>query len=160
MTNLKFVRKKALVHVLVVIAAGDLALWGLPQASAATINQTINSGALGYHPMPNINGSVIAAQNMNAFIKNNQKVSFQQASEIAAKKTANDTVIGGHLGVVQGYLVYVFYIGNIQNKISYLTLVDPGNGDVLYNNILAYLTITDAGAPSHVINIKQWTPLT
>jgi uncharacterized membrane protein YkoI len=97
---------------------------------------------------------------MNAFIKNNQKVSFQQASEIAAKKTANGTVIGGHLGVVQGYLVYVFYIGNIQNKISYLTLVDPGNGDVLYNNILAYLTITDAGAPSHVINIKQWTPLT
>ena len=157
MKDLKPLCKKVLVHVVIVIAAG--ALWGLPQAIAAPI-KTINGGVSGYHLMPNITGSVIAAQNMNAFIKNNQKVSFQQASEIAAKKTANGTVIGGHLGVVQGYLVYVFYIGNIQNKISYLTLVDPGNGDVLYNNILAYLTITDAGAPSHVINIKQWIPLT
>jgi uncharacterized membrane protein YkoI len=93
-------------------------------------------------------------------VKNNQKMSFQQALEIAVKKTANGTVIVVHLGVVQGYLVYVFYIGNIQNKISYLTLVDPGNGHFLYNNILAYLTITDAGAPSHVIYIKQWTPPT
>jgi hypothetical protein len=150
MKYLKPLCKKVLVHVVIVIAAG--ALCGLPQAIAAPI-KTINGGVPGYRPMPNITGS----QHMfvNAFIKNNQKVSFQQASEIAAKKTANGTVIGGHLGVVQGYLVYVFYIGNIHNKISYLTLVDPGNGDVLYNNLLAYLTITDAGAPSHVINIKQ-----
>ena len=103
MTNLKFVRKKVLMHVVIVIAAADLALYGLPQATAATINQTINGGAPGYHPIPSITGSVIAAQNMNAFIKNNQKVSFQLASEIAAKKTTNGTVIGGHLGVVQGY---------------------------------------------------------
>jgi hypothetical protein len=61
MTNLKFVRKKMLVHVLVVIAAGELALWGLPQASTATVNQTINSGAPSYHLIPNITGSVIAA---------------------------------------------------------------------------------------------------
>jgi hypothetical protein len=156
--ELKPLCKIMLVHIAIVITAAAV-LWGLPQAIAAPIKM-INGGAPGYHPMPHITGSVIAAHNMNAFIKNNQKVSFQQASEIAAKKTANGTVIGGHLGVVQGYLVYVFYIGNIQNKISYLTLVDPGNGDVLYNNILSYLTITDAGAPSHVINIKQWNPLT
>lgn len=160
MKTSKLASKKVLVHTALTAVAVGLAVWGLPQAMAATINQTINGGTPGYHPMPNITGSVIAAQNMNAFIKNNQKVSFQQASEIAAKKTANGTVIGGHLGVVKGYLVYVFYIGNIQNNISYLTLVDPGNGHVLYNNILAYLTIADAGAPSHVINIKQWTPLT
>jgi hypothetical protein len=157
MKDLKPLYKKVLAHLVIVIAAGTL--WGQPQAIAAPI-KTINGVVPGYRPMPNITGSVIAAHNMNAFIKNDQKVSFQQASEIAAKTNANGTVIGGHLGVVQGYLVYVFYIGNIHDKISYLTLVDPGNGDVLYNNILAYLTITDAGAPSHVINIKQWTPLT
>ncbi len=155
MTNSKLVNRKVLIPTAIEAVAIALTIWG-PSTTIATVN----SSTSGYHQMPNITGSVDAAKNMDAFIKNNQKVSFQQGSEIAAEKNANGTVIGGHLGVVQGYLVYIFYVGNIQNKISYLTIVDPRNGHVLYNNVLAYLTIADAGAPSHVISIKQRTPLT
>src|SRR5215469_16546376 len=153
MPNSKHVIKKVLITAVIIILVYGVSIWRLPQVIAATANQTINSGAPHYHQMPNIIGSVNAVRNMHAFIKDDQKMTFKQASNIAAKQIPNGTVIGGHLGVVQGYLVYVFYVGDIQNKVSYLTIVDPGNGHVLYNNVLAYLTITDAGAPSHVIDI-------
>jgi len=43
-------------------------------------------------------------------LKDNLKVSFPQASEIAAKQIANGTVVEGQMGIVQGYVAYAFFI--------------------------------------------------
>jgi hypothetical protein len=67
-------------------------------------------------------------------MKDNLKVSFLQSSEIAAKQIANGTIVGGHLGVMQGYLVYTFFVLNPQNQTGHLTIVDAGNGKVLYTS--------------------------
>jgi hypothetical protein len=64
-------------------------------------------------------------------MKDNLKVSFLQSSEIAGKQIANGTTVGGHLGVVQGHLVYTFFGLNPQNQTGHLTVVDAGNGKVL-----------------------------
>ena len=84
--------------------------------------------------LPKITGSVNVGQTVKGFMNDNLKVSFLQATEIATKQITNGTVVGGHLGVLQGYLVYTFFVVNAQNKIGYLTIVDAGNGDVLYTS--------------------------
>ena len=67
-------------------------------------------------------------------IKDNLKVSFSQAADIAGKQITNGTVIGGHLGVVQGYLVYTFFGVNPETHTAYHTIIDAGNGKVLYTS--------------------------
>jgi uncharacterized membrane protein YkoI len=62
------------------------------------------------------------------------KVSFLEAASIAAKQITNGTIVGGHLGVVQGYLVYTFLATNVQSKTGFLTIVDAGNGHILYTS--------------------------
>jgi uncharacterized membrane protein YkoI len=42
--------------------------------------------------------------------KENTKVSFTAASETAQKQISNDTILGGHLGVTQGYLTYTYFV--------------------------------------------------
>ena len=84
--------------------------------------------------LPKITGSISVEQTAANLMKDNLKVSFQQASEIAAKQIANGTIVGGHLGVVQGYLVYTFFVLNPQNQTGQLTIVDAGNGKVLYTS--------------------------
>jgi hypothetical protein len=133
MTNSKLVSKKVLIPAAIVIVAVGLTIWGLSPVIAA-VNQTINSAAPGYAQLPKINGSVNIGQSAKGFMNNNLKVSFLQASEIATKQFTNGTVVGGHLGVVQGYLVYTFFVVNAQNKMGYLTIVDAGNGHVLYTS--------------------------
>jgi hypothetical protein len=90
-----------------VILAVGLTICGLSPAIAA-VNQTINSAALGYAQLPKITGSVNVGQTVKGFMNDNLKVSFLQATEIATKQISNGTVVGGHLGVVQGYLIYTF----------------------------------------------------
>lgn len=58
-----------------------------------------------------------------------------QAADIAARQSNNDTILlGGHLGVEQGYLVYKFFAINPTNHTGYKTIVDAGNGAVLYKS--------------------------
>ena len=133
MTNSKLVSKKVLISAAIVILAVGLTIWGLSPAIAA-VNQTINSAAPGYAQLPKITGSINIGQSAKGFMNNNLKVSFLQATEIATKQISNGTVVGGHLGVVQGYLIYTFFVVNAQNKIGYLTIVDAGNGKVLYTS--------------------------
>lgn len=125
------VSKKVLIPAVIVAVAVGLTTWGLSPA-IAEIYQTVNTMAPGYQQIPNINGSVNVGQISQNFT--NAKVSFLQASENAAKQIANGTVVGGHLGVVQGYLVYTFFALNTQSNTGYLTIVDAGNGKVLYTS--------------------------
>ena len=86
------------------------------------------------HRMTNITGSVNVREAINNFIKENQKVSFSQASETAQNQITNGTVLGGHIGIAQGYLVYTFFVADNGNKTGYRVTVDPGNGQVLHTS--------------------------
>jgi uncharacterized membrane protein YkoI len=85
--------------------------------------------------IPQINGSVSVANETSNFINENVKVPFVAAAQTAQGQVANGTVLGGHLGVVQGYLVYKFFVvENNTNQAGHLTVIDAGNGDVLYTS--------------------------
>lgn len=84
--------------------------------------------------MPQINGSVSLANEASNFINENVNVSFVEAAQTAQGQLTNGTVFGGHLGVVQGYLVYTFFVANTANQTGHLVVVDAGNGNVLYTS--------------------------
>ena len=137
MTNSKIVSKKVLIAVAVIVSAAiTLTVLGVSQAIATVQNQQLPNAAFPgfYGQMPRITGSVDAGQITNNFIKDNLKITFSQASETAAKQIVNGTIVGGHIGVVQGYLVYTFFVINPQNHTGHLTIVDAGNGHVLYTS--------------------------
>lgn len=84
--------------------------------------------------MPQINGSVNVANEASNFINENVKVPFVAAAETAQGQVADGKVVGGHLDVVQGYLVYTFFVANTANQTGNLVVVDAGNGEVLYTS--------------------------
>ena len=84
--------------------------------------------------MPQINGSVSVADEASSFINENVKVTFVEAAETAQGQGADRKVFGGHLGVVQGYLLYTFFVANTANQTGNLVVVDVGNGEVLYTS--------------------------
>jgi uncharacterized membrane protein YkoI len=84
--------------------------------------------------MPQINGSVSVANETSSFINENVKVTFVKAAETAQGQVTDGKVLGGHLGVVQGYLVYMFFVANTANQTGNLVVVDAGNGEVLYTS--------------------------
>ena len=63
-----------------------------------------------------------------------KKYPFQAASATAEKQVANGNVLGGHIGIAQGYLVYTFFVVNPENQTGYKVIVDAGNGQVLYTS--------------------------
>lgn len=81
--------------------------------------------------MPQITGSVNVKDEIKNFIKNNQKTTFSQAAATAEKQVTNGSVVGGHIGIVQGYLVYTFCVVDTESNTSYIITIDAGNGNVL-----------------------------
>jgi hypothetical protein len=139
-TNSKLLSKKVLVPAAVIAAVtvafltGTLAVYPTVAAVGQSMNTTTTM-APGYGgQMPNITGSVNVGQTAKNFIKDNLKIPFSQAADIAGKQITNGTVVGGHLGIVQGYLVYKFFAMNPTTHTGYLTIVDAGNGKVLYTS--------------------------
>lgn len=84
--------------------------------------------------IPKINGSVNIVENIGEIFKQNAKVSFPIAAETAQKQIANATVVGGHLGVTQGYLTYTYLIVDTNKQTAYRVIIDAGNGNVLYKS--------------------------
>jgi uncharacterized membrane protein YkoI len=84
--------------------------------------------------VPQLNGSVNVQQQANQFIQDNVQVPFATALESAQAEVGNGTAISGGLGVVQGYLVYIFKIANFDAETSRIVIVDAGNGAVLYTS--------------------------
>jgi hypothetical protein len=78
-----------------------------------------------------INGSVNFGNEIRDFVNENVNISLVTAAENAQSQLTNGTVIGGHLGVVQGYLVYKFITVNVENQTGYITLIDAGNSNEL-----------------------------
>jgi uncharacterized membrane protein YkoI len=122
--------------IVAVIAAGAVAAVlvasSIAQATAQQQQQKMMMWA--GEGIPEINGSVSVVNETMNFINENVKVPFVTAAETAQGQVADGKVIGGHLGVVQGYLVYKFFVANTANQTGYLVIVDAGNGEVLYTS--------------------------
>ena len=84
--------------------------------------------------IPQLNGSVNVEQQSNQFIQDNVRVPFATALQTAQAEVGNGTAISGNLGVVQGYLVYIFKLANFEAQTSRIVIVDAGNGSVLYTS--------------------------
>jgi uncharacterized membrane protein YkoI len=84
--------------------------------------------------VPQLNGSVNIQEQANQFLRDSVQVSFATALETAQAQVGNGTAISGSLGVVQGYLVYIFKLANFDAETSRIVIVDAGNGSVLYTS--------------------------
>jgi hypothetical protein len=136
-TNSKLLSKKVLVPAAVIaVTVAFLTVTLAVYPTVAAVGQSMNTTTMapGYGGLPNITGSVNVGQTAKSFIKDNLKIPFSQAADIAGKQITNGTVVGGHLGIVQGYLVYKFFAMNPTTHTGYLTIVDAGNGKVLYTS--------------------------
>jgi uncharacterized membrane protein YkoI len=135
-TTKNFLNKKVII-VVAVLAVGVLSavLVASSLAQATAQEQQQQRMLMGFgEGMPQINGSVSLANEASNFINENVKVSFVAAAQTAQGQVTNGTVLGGHLGVVQGYLVYTFFVSDLGNQTGHLVIVDAGNGNVLYTS--------------------------
>jgi hypothetical protein len=144
-TNSKIASKKVLLTAAIAAVVASVILTGVfvvyPAISSVYAVQSNNNNTSAtaivsgnYGQLPNITGSINVMQMTKNIIKDNLKVSFSQAADIAGKQITNGTVVGGHLGVVQGYLVYIFFAVNPETHTAYHTIIDGGNGKVLYTS--------------------------
>ena len=81
--------------------------------------------------MPVITGSVNVDNAIKNYISENKKVSFSTAADTAEKQVENGSVVGGHVGIEQGYLVYTFCVIDTKSDTSYNIIIDAGDGKVL-----------------------------
>lgn len=84
--------------------------------------------------MPQISGSVNVEKTMKDYIKDHRTTSFADAATTAEKQVTNGVVVGGNIGVVQGYLVYTFFVADTETDTSYVVVIDAGNGTVLHKS--------------------------
>lgn len=124
------------VVIVAIIAAGAMAavLFVPPVVQAAAQQQQQQKMMMwAGEGVPQINGSVSVANETSNFINENAG-SFVTAAETAQGQVDNGRVLGGHLSVVQGYLVYAFFVANTTNQTGHMVVVDAGNGEVLYTS--------------------------
>lgn len=93
---------------------------------------TNNTNIHEYGTISKINGSVNVEDNIRSFLEENTKIPFVSAAETAQKQIANGTVLGGHLGVTQGYLTYTYIIVDQAKETIHKVIIDAGNGQALY----------------------------
>ena len=134
-TTRNFLNKKVII-VVAVLAVGALsAILVASSLAQATAQEQRQRMMMSFgEGMPQINGSVSVANETSNFIKENVKVPFVAAAQTAQGQVTNGTVLGGHLGVVQEYLVYTFFVADAANQRGHLVIVDAGNGDVLHTS--------------------------
>jgi hypothetical protein len=141
-TKTKITSKKVLLPAVIAAIVASITLVGIfiayPAISSVYAVQPFNTTTAGTvsgsSQIPKIVGSINVVQNTKNVIKDNLKVSFSQAAAVAGKQITNSTVIGGHLAVVQGYLVYTFFGVNPETHTAYHTIIDAGNEKVLYTS--------------------------
>lgn len=84
--------------------------------------------------IPKINGSVNVRDEIKNFFVENARIPFIAGAQTAQDQIANGTVLGGHVGMTQGYLTYTYYVINPTNNTAHKVIVDTGNGQVLYTS--------------------------
>ena len=121
-----------------IVLAGVFATMSLHEISAqqttTTNSTTPQSNQTTRMEIPQLNGSVNVQQQTNQFLRDSVQVPFATALQTAQSEVGNGTAISGHLGIVQGYLVYTFKLANFDAQTSRIVIVDAGNGSVLYTS--------------------------
>jgi uncharacterized membrane protein YkoI len=150
MTTLRKIANRKTMTISVILGAGILLsaifiaspltlTWAQQQQMAANKSGSSNP-PYGYmnqfssNPIPKINGSVNIVENIKNVFKENIKTSFTAAAETAQKQIPNGTILGGHLGVTQGYLTYTYFVVDPNKQTAYRVIIDAGNGKVLYTS--------------------------
>ena len=134
-TRKNFLTKKVIIVVAVLSVGALSAILVASSLSQATAQEQkrIMMSSFG-EGIPQINGSVNVGNEASSFINENVKVSFVSAAQTAQGQVTNGTVLGGHLEALQGYLVYTFFVANLDNQTGHMVVVDSGNGSVLYTS--------------------------
>jgi len=134
-TRKNFLTKKVIIVVAVLSVGALSAIMVASSLSQATAQEQKRMMMSSFgEGIPQINGSVNVTNEASTFINENVKVSFVAAAQTAQGQVTNGTVLGGHLGVIRGYLVYTFFVTNIDNQTGHMVVVDSGNGSVLYTS--------------------------
>jgi hypothetical protein len=138
----KLVRKKVLIPTIVVVgillSAAFIVTsplensWAQQQRQQWGMNRTTDASQ--YGTMPKINGSVNVRDGIKNFFAENVKTPFIMGAQTAQDQIANGTVLGGHIGVTQGYLTYTYFVVNTTNNTANKVIIDAGNGQVLYTS--------------------------
>ena len=115
-----------------VVMAGIMA--AVLSVAAVLIMQPALAQANSTATAPELHGSVSIANATNDFVRDNVKVSFNDAASTAQSQVSNGVVLGGKLTVAQGFLVYSFNVANYDAGSSRIVIVDAGNGSVLYTS--------------------------
>lgn len=127
MTNL-LKNKKVIIPAIIGLASLAVVLTALSPIIAIAESPTNAS------QMPQITGSVNVVETMKTFIKEHRTISLSVAASTAESQVTNGAAIGGHVGIVQGYLVYNFFVVDTENETGYNIVVDAGDGKVLYKS--------------------------
>ena len=128
-------RKLLIVAILAGVLSISIATAFLVQSASAQTNNSTNTNTnSNMNVRPQINGSINVQQQANKFIQDNVKVPFTTAATTAQSQVDGSIVVGGHLGIVRGYLVYIFNVANFDQGTSKIVIVDAGNGQVLYTS--------------------------
>ena len=96
------------------------------------VNETSDTSR--YGEIPKINGSVNVRDGIKNFFAENAKTPFITGAQTAQDQIANGTVLGGRIGVTQGYLTYTYFVMNPTNDTAHKVIVDAGNGQVLHTS--------------------------
>jgi hypothetical protein len=106
--------------------------WAQQSLQQREVNETANVSQ--YGEIPKINGSVNVRDGIKNFFAENAKTSFINGAQTAQGQIANGTVLGGHIGVTQGYLTYTYLVANPINDTAHKVIIDAGNGQVLHTS--------------------------
>jgi uncharacterized membrane protein YkoI len=130
MANASFLNKK--VAIIAILAGGlvSAVLVGSVAIARAQEEEEEKQNA----GVPEITGTVNVKDAARDFMNENIKVSFVDAATTAQAEVEGGKVLGGHIGVVQGYLVYNFIVADASGETVYKVIVDVGNGEVLYTS--------------------------
>ena len=100
------------------------------QQTVSAQNQN-SSNSAGVASLRNLTGSVQVLPRLSQIIQSKANISFSAAATSAQTAVgANSHVISAHLGVVNGFLVYVAHVIDTNNNI-HTVIVDAGNGKIL-----------------------------
>jgi hypothetical protein len=146
MTTTKLTKK--LVMILAIATSGFLltAMFATPTLFVNAVMQQnmmggksmINNGhqmnGVYVNNIPQINGTLNLKNNTNSISIKNMSVPFLTAAQSAQNAILNGKIIGGHIGITQGFLTYNFAVSNPTYNTISKVIVDAGNGKILYTS--------------------------
>lgn len=138
----KLVRKKVLIPVIigvgVLLSAAFIVASPVENSWAQQLGMnkttTTTTDASQYDAIPKFNSSVNVRDGIKNFFAENANTPFIVGAQTAQDQIANGTVLGGHIGVTQGYLTYTYFVVDQINDAAHKVIIDAGDGQVLYTS--------------------------